>query len=325
MAGYFQPFANNSAAGLCLWTCGRISPKWSAWLVKGYGCLKMSLSMYLLCCFSCVRLFVTLWTVAHQALLSMGFSRQYWSGLPCPPPGDLPNSGVKPASLTSPALAGRFLTTSTTWEALKNVILSNCPLDVGSIYIFTISMSCFLTPAAEEIIKVWSLLIMWEGLPWWLSGKESSCQCRGCGLIPRPGRSPGEGNGYPLQYSCLENPMDRAAWQAAVHGDQSQTWLSDSTINSRGIFYPQVYIFMWSFITHLGFSVMLFISMFSVFFFFPPFLLGTFVLNNLDLQTGIMNPSIYNIQALLKWNCSPSLLEPLTPHFLSMWLMPLNL
>ena len=215
--------------------------------------------MYLLCCFSCVRLFVTLWTVAHQALLSMGFSRQYWSGLPCPPPGNLPNSGVKPASLTSPALAGRFLTTSTTWEALKNVTLSNCPLDVGSIYIFTISMSCFLTPAAEEIMKVWSLLITWEG---------SSCQCRGCGLIPRPGRSPGEGNGYPLQYSCLENPMDRAAWQAAVHG--GQTWLSDSRINSRGIFYPQVYIFMWSFITHLEFSVMLFISMFSPVFFFPP-------------------------------------------------------
>ena len=40
-----------------------------------------------------VRLFVTLWTVAHQAHLSMGFSKQYWSGLPCPPPGDLPKQG----------------------------------------------------------------------------------------------------------------------------------------------------------------------------------------------------------------------------------------
>ena len=38
------------------------------------------------------------------------------------------------------------------------------------------------------------------------------------GLIPRSGRSPGEGNGYPLQYSCLENSMDRGAWQATVHG-----------------------------------------------------------------------------------------------------------
>ena len=49
------------------------------------------------CVLSCVRLFVTPWTVDHQALLSMGFSTQeYWTGLPCPPPGDLPNLGIKP-------------------------------------------------------------------------------------------------------------------------------------------------------------------------------------------------------------------------------------
>ena len=68
--------------------------------------------------FSHVRLFVTLWTVVHQAPLSMGLSRQeYCSGLPCPPPGDLLDSGIKPTSLMSAALAGGFLTTSTTWEA----------------------------------------------------------------------------------------------------------------------------------------------------------------------------------------------------------------
>ena len=56
--------------------------------------------------------------IACQAPLSMGFSRQeYWSGLPCPPPGDFPNPGMEPASLMSPTLAGRFFTTSTTWEA----------------------------------------------------------------------------------------------------------------------------------------------------------------------------------------------------------------
>ena len=55
-------------------------------------------------------------TVAHQALLSMGLSRQeYWSGLPCPPPGNLPDPGVKPVALMSPALTGGFF--STTWEA----------------------------------------------------------------------------------------------------------------------------------------------------------------------------------------------------------------
>ena len=59
----------------------------------------------LLNCFSPVRLFATPWTVAHQAPLSMGFSRQeYRSGLPCPPPGDLPDPGIKPMSPASPAL-----------------------------------------------------------------------------------------------------------------------------------------------------------------------------------------------------------------------------
>ena len=68
--------------------------------------------------YSHVRLFVTPWTVAHQAPLSMGFSRQgYWSGLPGPPPGDLPDPGTDPGSLMAPTLAGRFSTTSATWEA----------------------------------------------------------------------------------------------------------------------------------------------------------------------------------------------------------------
>ena len=62
---------------------------------------------------SCVRLFVTPWTVVLRAPLSMGFSRQeYWRGMPCPPPGDLLNPGIGPASLMSPALAGGFFTTS---------------------------------------------------------------------------------------------------------------------------------------------------------------------------------------------------------------------
>ena len=62
---------------------------------------------------SCVLLFVTPWTVAFQAPLSLEFPRQeYCSELPFPPPRDLPNAGIKPVSLVSPALAGRFLTTS---------------------------------------------------------------------------------------------------------------------------------------------------------------------------------------------------------------------
>ena len=65
------------------------------------------------CALSCVWLFETPWTVAHQAPLFMGFSRQeYWSGLPFPPPGNLLNPGIEPLSLVSPASAGRFFTTA---------------------------------------------------------------------------------------------------------------------------------------------------------------------------------------------------------------------
>ena len=82
--------------------------KWESWI---------DIYTLLLSRFSRVQLFVTPWTVAHQAPLSVGFSRQrYWSGLSCPCPGDLPNPGIKLMPLMSPALAGRFFTTSTTWE-----------------------------------------------------------------------------------------------------------------------------------------------------------------------------------------------------------------
>ena len=69
-----------------------------------------------------------------------------------------------------------------------------------------------------------------NGLPWLLSGKDSACDAGDTSLIPGLGRFPGEGNGYPLQYSCLETPMDRGAWRAAVHGvTKSQTRLSTHT------------------------------------------------------------------------------------------------
>ena len=76
--------------------------KWEEELLFQFQHIKRSVFIFVICCvvlscFSCVWLFVTLWTVALQAPLSMGFSRQeYWSGLPCSPPGDLPNPGIKP-------------------------------------------------------------------------------------------------------------------------------------------------------------------------------------------------------------------------------------
>ena len=84
-----------------------------------YGLLiSEALCLLLLSRLSRVWLCATPWTIAHQDPPSMGFSRQeYWSGLPCPPPGDLPHPGIEPATLMSPALAGQFFITSTTWEA----------------------------------------------------------------------------------------------------------------------------------------------------------------------------------------------------------------
>ena len=68
---------------------------------------------------SYVGLFATPWTVAYQAPLSMGFSRQeYWSGLPFSPPENLLDPEIEPTSLASPALAGKFFTTGATWEAI---------------------------------------------------------------------------------------------------------------------------------------------------------------------------------------------------------------
>ena len=64
------------------------------------------------------------------------------------------------------------------------------------------------------------------GLPWWLSAKESTCNAGDPGSFSGLGRSPGRGHGNPLQYSCLENLMDRGAWRATVRGvTQSQIWL----------------------------------------------------------------------------------------------------
>ena len=91
---------------------------WEKYLKKSAGCAKSLQSG---------RFFATLWTVAHQAPLSMGLSNQeYWRGLPCPPPGDLPDSGIEPASLMSLTLAGGFFTISTTWEVDECITYSLC-------------------------------------------------------------------------------------------------------------------------------------------------------------------------------------------------------
>ena len=72
------------------------------------------------------------------------------------------------------------------------------------------------------------VLYIQEGFPGGSDGKESACNAGDTGSIPGSGRSPGEGHGNPLQYSCLENPVDGGAWWATVHGvTKSQKQLSD--------------------------------------------------------------------------------------------------
>ena len=106
-----------------------IPPPWERGIYMNYKCIthiKVYWNSPLLFVHACmlnhfghVQLFATWWTIAQQAPLSMGSSRQeYWGGLPFPPPGDLPNPRIKPTIPGSPALAGGFFTTSATWEAL---------------------------------------------------------------------------------------------------------------------------------------------------------------------------------------------------------------
>ena len=121
--------------------------------------------------------------VAHQAPLSTEFSLQeYWSGLPFCIPGDLPDPGTSPRLL-------HFLR----WQA--DSLLTALPGEV----LFSTHRSHVGFPGGSE-------------------GKESACSIGHEGSIPGLGRSPEEGNGYPLQYSCLGNSMDAGAWQATVHG-----------------------------------------------------------------------------------------------------------
>ena len=113
--------------------------------------------------FSHVRLFATLWTLALQALPSMGFCRQdYWSGLPRPLPGDLPDPGIEPASLMSLALADGFFTTSATWEAHMRLLL----LLLLQLSRFSHVRLCAWTAAHQALPSLgFSRQEHWSGLP----------------------------------------------------------------------------------------------------------------------------------------------------------------
>ena len=124
-----------------------------------------------LSCFCHVQLFVTPWTVGGQASLSMGFSRQeWWIGLPFPPPKDLPDAGIEPEPLMSPALAGGFFTTSASQEVLFTRLM--CQL---------LSVSNSLRPRGLQPTK---LLCLW-GFPGEDTGEDSYPLLQGIFLTQR--------------------------------------------------------------------------------------------------------------------------------------------
>ena len=145
------------------------------------------------------RLCATLGTVAHQAPLSMGFSRQeYWSGLSCPPPANLPYLGIEPTSLMSPALAVRFLTTSTPWEAHVQYIayyFSDNSLRINNTY-------------TQNLITREAF----PGLAWWVRSLRICLKCR------RPGFDPWVGK-IPSRREWLCTPVFSAG---EFHGQRSQ-------------------------------------------------------------------------------------------------------
>ena len=197
-----------------------------------------------------VQLFVTPpWTVAHQAPLSMGFSRQeYWSGLPVPSPELLIYFGYLPfpcdVSLLFFAFAFKdffvmqaffFKRKSFLW---RSEILIQCKISYKDEH-YSIALG------GKPWTKIWQPLLKLTAqqnflLPFYIywfiyskifieflicagvfpggsEVKNSPANAGDADLIPVLGRSLGEGNGNPLHYSCLGNPMDRGAWQATVH------------------------------------------------------------------------------------------------------------
>ena len=111
-------------------------------------------------------------------------------------------------------------------------LLLFCLANIPSIYAY--HLQNFPSVEMENLCEGqrWSLASRLSGVIMGFPGdtdtKESACNARNLGSIPGLGRSPGEGNGNPLQYSCLENPMDRGAWRATVHEvTKSWTWLSN--------------------------------------------------------------------------------------------------
>ena len=173
---------------------------------------------------------------AHQAPLSMGFSRQeHWSGLPFPSPMHESEKWKWSRSVMSDSSRPHGLQPT---RLLHPWDFPGKSTGVGC--------HCFLHSLAlgwsyEDCATLMFMLSLCSDLNWnihntWASQValvvknllDSAGDARDVGLLPEPGRSPSGGHGHPLEYSCLENSMDRGAWQSIVYGvARSWTWLID--------------------------------------------------------------------------------------------------
>ena len=149
----------------------------------------------------------------------MGFSRpEYWSGLPVPSPVD--HILTELSTMTCPSwvalhgMAHSFIEldkASSTWS----VWLVFCDCGFHSV--------CPLMDKNKRLVYIFMTLLFSQGFRDGSNSKEFAMSVGDLGLIPGSGRSPGKGNGYPHQYSCLENPVDSGVWQAT----QNQIQLND--------------------------------------------------------------------------------------------------
>ena len=120
----------------------------------------------------------------------------------------------------------------TSWEKITQNILKSHLRTAENPFDFSTLGTSWMS--LYNVIPIWLLYLSTFSFPGGSDSKESACNAGDLGLIPGLGRSLGEGNSYPLQYSCLENSMDRGAWQATVHGvAKNWTWLSDLHLSKR--------------------------------------------------------------------------------------------
>ena len=97
---------------------------------------------------------------------------------------------------------------------------------------------------SSQVVLTWSACFVYWASPGGSVSKESACSAGDLGSVPGLGKSPGEGNGNPLQYSCLEDSMDRGVWWATVHGvARVRYWLSDQTTTTHLDYLPKFYMY----------------------------------------------------------------------------------